>query len=390
MASTTTTPFTKIPNAFGSAEGTKLELQVILMHKPRGSGGSWQEVTPGSAIRVTKGQGKKMKLLVICSKAINPASVHLSIIDVSMTTPIKHTIGFQVEKVQLSLDPRMMEIELLLLEHFKKMVFEVTLNSVEDQQIAAHSVDIISHNNGKALKPTGFSVNGSPQTQQIANQQISAQQSTIPMSQTSQMGQPQSLSPPSFHATSPQRMITTPSPTYNQPYSQSVIQSISSAQTPPPQDISPISQMSSPAENELDDLLNSLIVPEEQQNRTEPTSSPTLISPTLISTSPSMPPQNSNAMSTNKKRRIEEAELFVNSPAATIPGDLEVRGVIRAHQFLQFSDMNLKTNIEEIADALDIVQKLQGKQYEWRDDQMMSNDLTPGEKVIGFIAQEVS
>lgn len=33
---------------------------------------------------------------------------------------------------------------------------------------------------------------------------------------------------------------------------------------------------------------------------------------------------------------------------------------------MQFSDIRLKTNIEDLVDALDIVQKLQGKTYQWK------------------------
>jgi hypothetical protein len=64
-----------------------------------------------------------------------------------------------------------------------------------------------------------------------------------------------------------------------------------------------------------------------------------------------------------------------------------VHGTVRAKAFLQFSDLRLKTNIEDIYDAIEIVSKLQGKTYYWKPG-TVTND-TGGKRVIGLIAQEV-
>ncbi len=53
--------------------------------------------------------------------------------------------------------------------------------------------------------------------------------------------------------------------------------------------------------------------------------------------------------------------------------------------YMQFSDLRLKMNIEEIVDAIDIVSKLQGKSYQWKPEMV---DQSP-KRVIGMIAQEV-
>lgn len=46
----------------------------------------------------------------------------------------------------------------------------------------------------------------------------------------------------------------------------------------------------------------------------------------------------------------------------------------------------MKTNIDEIVDAIKIVENLQGRTFEWNDRSFFRR---PGERTIGFIAQEV-
>jgi len=70
-----------------------------------------------------------------------------------------------------------------------------------------------------------------------------------------------------------------------------------------------------------------------------------------------------------------------------LEGPLEVHGVVKARAFLQFSDLRLKTNINDIVDALDIVSNLQGKTYEWKKGTLVGD--SGGKRVIGLIAQEV-
>ncbi len=45
----------------------------------------------------------------------------------------------------------------------------------------------------------------------------------------------------------------------------------------------------------------------------------------------------------------------------SVPGELHVKGLVRAKAFLQYSDLRFKTNVDDIVDALEIVSKLQGK-----------------------------
>jgi hypothetical protein len=74
-----------------------------------------------------------------------------------------------------------------------------------------------------------------------------------------------------------------------------------------------------------------------------------------------------------------------------VPGNLNVKGHLKAKSFSQLSDSRLKTNITAISNALQIVSKLKGKKYQWKQDSSsLSNIGKPeAEHVIGLIAQEV-
>ncbi len=95
---------------------------------------------------------------------------------------------------------------------------------------------------------------------------------------------------------------------------------------------------------------------------------------------------------TNKKRRLnqEDDEQQAFPPTENIyhiQGNMQVEGYVRAVGFVQFSDQRLKTNIQDLGDALTIVQALSGKRYEWKDG--LVEGLRGGHKVIGLIAQDV-
>lgn len=99
-------------------------------------------------------------------------------------------------------------------------------------------------------------------------------------------------------------------------------------------------------------------------------------------------------------------------------------GMVKARGFMQYSDIRLKTDVEDIVDAIQLISKLQGKRYRWKPEEIakvnkkkrLRNKLTGGwmdgahdeefgedgygsetddeeedrgEKVIGLIAQEV-
>jgi hypothetical protein len=86
---------------------------------------------------------------------------------------------------------------------------------------------------------------------------------------------------------------------------------------------------------------------------------------------------------------VESNGLDVN----VIPGNLRVNGIVKAQAFVQFSDLRLKTNIQELTDAVNIITKLEGRSYTWRKDLNTESgrieEELGGRRVIGLIAQQV-
>ena len=69
-----------------------------------------------------------------------------------------------------------------------------------------------------------------------------------------------------------------------------------------------------------------------------------------------------------------------------VSGDLEVTGSITATNISTYSDMRLKTDIEEVANGMDKVKALHPVFYNWVSG---APSLNPGHKELGFLAQEV-
>jgi hypothetical protein len=63
----------------------------------------------------------------------------------------------------------------------------------------------------------------------------------------------------------------------------------------------------------------------------------------------------------------------------TLPND-STYGVVKAHSLVTYSDETLKTNIQPLDSALEMVSKLQGVSYDWKSD---------GSSDVGFLAQDV-
>ena len=90
---------------------------------------------------------------------------------------------------------------------------------------------------------------------------------------------------------------------------------------------------------------------------------------------------NLNPQSTLDVNGSFKAESAVVLGAASINGELDVTGDhVQAKKFLYASDERLKQNITVIEDPLEIVGKLRGVRFEWKES---------GKKDIGLIAQEV-
>eukprot|EP01090_Pellita_catalonica_P014699 TRINITY_DN3806_c0_g1_i3.p1 TRINITY_DN3806_c0_g1~~TRINITY_DN3806_c0_g1_i3.p1 ORF type:complete len:669 (-),score=95.69 TRINITY_DN3806_c0_g1_i3:27-2033(-) len=84
-----------------------------------------------------------------------------------------------------------------------------------------------------------------------------------------------------------------------------------------------------------------------------------------------------------------------------INGDLVVGGKVVARGYQQYSDLRLKTNVEDIVDAVSLISKLRAKRYRWKvqpDGESIADLRTledtgeveaTSKRVIGLIAQEV-
>lgn len=88
----------------------------------------------------------------------------------------------------------------------------------------------------------------------------------------------------------------------------------------------------------------------------------------------------------SKKRKVDEMLTIQEGFSHYYDGSIDVNGIVRAQNFLQYSDVRFKTNIEDITDALNIISHLQGKTYQWKSNE---SELTGGRRVLGLIAQEV-
>lgn len=116
-------------------------------------------------------------------------------------------------------------------------------------------------------------------------------------------------------------------------------------------------------------------------------------------------PYHNNGMNMMVPSNAVQPTGDANNMAIVMPSSLDVHGVVRARGFYQFSDLRLKTNVEEIVNALQMVTRLNGVRYQWRPgmpqtvsgavviasctDLLNQNYRGSGEKVIGLIAQEV-
>ena len=74
--------------------------------------------------------------------------------------------------------------------------------------------------------------------------------------------------------------------------------------------------------------------------------------------------------------------INTNNPTSTltVDGDVLVSGIVTATDFNSASDINLKENVSVISDPIDKIIKLEGVNFQWKEN---------GKKSLGVIAQEV-
>eukprot|EP01104_Vermistella_antarctica_P019973 TRINITY_DN820_c1_g1_i1.p1 TRINITY_DN820_c1_g1~~TRINITY_DN820_c1_g1_i1.p1 ORF type:complete len:1000 (-),score=250.74 TRINITY_DN820_c1_g1_i1:661-3660(-) len=108
-----------------------------------------------------------------------------------------------------------------------------------------------------------------------------------------------------------------------------------------------------------------------------------------------------NSAAAKKRRKRTAGESATTDGAApsavvepeaptVVQGNLDVKGLVRAQGFQAYSDRRLKTDINDLMDAVQIVMQLQGKTYQWKENNMAGIDTQGGKRVIGLIAQEVA
>eukprot|EP01117_Protostelium_nocturnum_P017416 TRINITY_DN7089_c0_g1_i1.p1 TRINITY_DN7089_c0_g1~~TRINITY_DN7089_c0_g1_i1.p1 ORF type:complete len:608 (-),score=224.49 TRINITY_DN7089_c0_g1_i1:39-1862(-) len=265
-----TPPFSIPLDASKVASLSEAKLEVILMHKPRGSQGIWQPVPPGAGLRVTKGKGKRLKIQIKSNIEFDKSRVDILMLD--LMTTVQTTEGFAVEQMFEIDSPYMTELELKLSRYYKRCQFIVSVKTALGP-IKSKTIEFCSHNNGKQTKSDALPT----------------------------------PSIPSFSSISEQHLATG-----------------------------------------IADVENSTSYSEKKRK---------------------------NEVSGEEER------------ISVINGNLEVNGNVRAQAFMQFSDQRLKTNITDLVGALEIMMKLQGKSYQWKNE-YFDNAVGPN-RVIGLIAQEV-
>jgi hypothetical protein len=139
----------------------------IMYHKIRGGKGEWREVAPWELIRVTKGVGKKVKMVVEAPGRFGPGDVHISLTDMTDQVRTPRTPGnrsskssrFIVESTTVGvMDPETgkssAELIIKLFKLSKQLIFQATV-SIQSGSAEAGSVlrgqssPFGTHNSGK-------------------------------------------------------------------------------------------------------------------------------------------------------------------------------------------------------------------------------------------------
>lgn len=361
-------------------------LTVLLFHKTRGGKGAWLPISTMQLIRVTKGIGKRLRMEIRSNEHVGqPTDISLHLFDVLED----HSLAardFTVETHEIAQAPSeavpaphatTVTMELKVFHLCKNLQFHASFNSAAGGQLKGTSVQFSTHDSGKQRKK-------SP-TIQIDLESRQAVPAALPVpttsSGTSAASTPRSHSPRLIDASDD--MIT--APVASVPIAPFVIPPVRLVLTPS----SPASSTSSEEHRAFED-----------SDRMDVSDVMDSASGGILSAAEPEPDKTDDSLSSDadsaprissKKRKIDhDLSIPVQSGFQHFcPGSLDVHGIVRAQGFVQYSDIRLKTNVEDIMDALQIVTQLQGKRYQWRDGFNMSEELSGGRKVIGLIAQEV-
>jgi len=399
-------------------------IEVIVFHKPRGCKGVWQQVEQGDGLRVTKGKGKWLKLTIINRmQTISPSKVDIFLLSSqeasqkSLKLCHSEDEGIQIESISESWNNEIevghaCDVELKLNRVFRSMRFYATVNTPNGVLIG-RSVEFSAHNNGKASKKENEISDGqSPLASADDASPGSISNAVFPFGtmvpsedplQTTTIFSPGSIPfKKRRRRRSPKENLDQQRQPHHRMDSQYVpgdaVSSYSSSfdclNRPDPERC--VAALKTDGSSEVVTFLSERNESESGWvgvKRPRPRDIYSEIPSTPIDSPISFSQDNAgmNGGGGGVHRNEDEEEILEQVPVSTtstvIPGSLRVNGVIRAKAFLQLSDLRLKADIMDIADAVNIISKLEGKTYTWRHDKI--HDETGGRRVIGLIAQEV-
>lgn len=139
----------------------------VMFHKIRGGKGEWREVSPWELIRVTKGVGKKVKMVVEAPGHFGPSDIHLSLTDMTDAVRTPRTPGnrsskssrFIIESTTVgAMDPgtgkSSAELIIKLFKLSKQLVFQASVSvhaspSDAGTVLRGQSTPFGTHNSGK-------------------------------------------------------------------------------------------------------------------------------------------------------------------------------------------------------------------------------------------------
>jgi hypothetical protein len=371
-------------------------LTVLLFHKTRGGKGAWLPISTMQLIRVTKGIGKRLRMEIRSVEPISqPSDIELRLFDVMEDCSLAER-DFSIETAELAHSPAdvcppptvsTVTMELKVFHLCKNLQFHA--NAVSGGQLLkGTSVQFSTHDSGKQRKKSPTINIDIEQTPSAAPLPLTNSGTITPSSSNST---PRSSSPRPVEPASPEETQSLTPIVPSQPTQAAaphhpvrlIVTPPSPASTASSQDDSARASDSCPEPNlpidNMDVDASSFGLPSSSEQEMHDTPDESLSSDA------------DSAPRGGKKRKIDhDLSISVQSGFQHFcPGSLDVHGIVRAQGFAQYSDIRLKTNVEDIMDALQIVTQLQGKRYQWRDGFNMSEELSGGRKVIGLIAQEV-
>eukprot|EP01114_Cavostelium_apophysatum_P010260 TRINITY_DN2377_c0_g1_i1.p1 TRINITY_DN2377_c0_g1~~TRINITY_DN2377_c0_g1_i1.p1 ORF type:complete len:776 (+),score=206.62 TRINITY_DN2377_c0_g1_i1:2458-4785(+) len=418
-------------------------LEVVLFHKPKGSKGLWKRVENGDKLRVTKGNGKRLKLQITSMFHFDRDSLLVRLLDLDLKTfftPEKEGDSFCIEHANIH--DRTVEIGLKIFRMGGRLCFHAQVQGLQCGPLSGSSSEFIAYTSGSTHQragvhssatavpanhfvPTAQAANQAPQThpQQLAQTQHQNSQTHQAQNRPNAFEEQQMNSQPPQQNTAQQPSLLGHLPPYvlqMQQHHQQQIQHMLEQQQL--RQLHQIQQQKIQQHNSSQNVLNNtgnntprqnngqlvnlsnIALPQQILDLVRPVQQNAAQTATPVNVNASHPmhpnyPHHSNSGSAIHRQSGEnpfpEIKMepgntpnLSNDLVTTVPGSLEIRGVARAKAFIQFSDIRLKTNIADLVDAMTLVTSLQGKSYEWKEDASDSNK-SGAKRVIGLIAQEV-